>query len=224
MTTTHPIAELARRLDHTNLKPQATAADIQQLATEARDTGCAAACVLPYWVKDTAQILAGSPTATCTVVGFPLGGNTTKTKLLETDDALIAGATEVDMVINIGAALSASWDLVFAEITAFVGLCHQGDAIAKIILETCFLQPESIAHICRAASGCGADFVKTSTGFGPAGATLAAVTIMAAAIGPGTQIKASGGIRNLAACQDFIAAGASRIGTSASLAILAECR
>ena len=207
-------------IDHTLLKPEATAADIRNLCAEARKYQFASVCVNPYWVCLAAAELTGSSVKVCTVAGFPLGANTTAIKVAETEAAIRAGAQEIDMVLNIGELRGGNYDAVGLDIRAVVNAAHHGGAIVKVILETALLdgnQKEIAAKLCKDA---GAEFVKTSTGFGPHGATVADVALLRKVVGPEMGVKASGGIRTLEDLRNMTAAGATRIGASASVKIV----
>lgn len=213
---------IAALIDHTILRPDATAADVRQLCAEARHHRFAAVCVNPYWVPLAARELRGTPVQVCTVVGFPLGATTTASKCAEAAEAISLGATEIDMVLNVGALKAGDLAAVQADIAAVAATCHRAGALLKVILETALLSdPEKIAA-CHASQNAGADFVKTSTGFAKSGATPADVALLRATVGPSLGVKASGGIRSLADLQAMAAAGASRIGASASVHILAQ--
>ncbi|MFN7998994.1 MAG: deoxyribose-phosphate aldolase [Bryobacteraceae bacterium] len=207
-------------MDHTLLRPEATRADMIQLCAEARRYGFATVCINPYWVPVAAAELAGSPVKVCTVAGFPLGATSTESKVAETAAALRAGAREIDMVVNVGALRSGDLDTVKLDIQSVARVCHEAGAILKVILETALLDDEQKMAACGIAESAGADFVKTSTGFGPAGATVHDVELMRRAVGPQTGVKAAGGIRTIDDFRAMVAAGASRIGASASVKIV----
>jgi deoxyribose-phosphate aldolase len=207
-------------IDHTLLKPEVTEAAIRRLCLEAREWGFAAVCVNPYWVKLAARELEGSTVAVATVAGFPLGANTTAIKAAEAAQAVEAGAREIDMVLNVGQLIGAETVAVEEDIRAVVEVARRGGAKVKVILETALLNEVQKQAACAAASRAGAAFVKTSTGFGPGGATVADIELMRAAVGPEMGVKASGGIRSLEDCRAMIAAGANRIGTSSGVAIV----
>ena len=213
---------IASTIDHTLLKPDATQAQIIQLCAEAKENQFASVCVNPTHVKLCAQLLKGSGVHTCTVVGFPLGATTHTAKMLETRDVVMLGATEVDMVINIGALKSKNYEAVLADITAVTEAAHEGGAIVKVIIEAAMLTDEEKVIACQLAQAAGADFVKTSTGFGPGGATLEDVALMRQTVGPDMGVKAAGGVRTLQDALAMIAAGATRIGASAGVAIVEE--
>ncbi len=213
-------ASIAALIDHTLLKPDATAADIGRLCAEARTYRFATVCVNPCWVTLAASELDGSPVKVCTVIGFPLGANTTETKIFETIFAMQQGALEIDMVMNIGAWKGRDEAVVDADIRGVVEAAHARGAIVKVILETALLDDAEKAGACRIAQSAGADFVKTSTGFGPGGATVEDVALLRRVVGPKMGVKASGGIRTIEDFRKMIAAGASRIGASASVRII----
>jgi deoxyribose-phosphate aldolase len=213
----HNIASL---IDHTLLRPEATAADIRKVCVEACKYVFASVCVNPYWVPLVASELAGSTVKVCSVVGFPLGANATAIKAAETEAAVLAGAREIDMVINIGELRGGNQERVRADIRAVVDTAHARGALVKVILETALLDETQKIAACALAKDAGAEFVKTSTGFGPHGATVHDVELLRQAVGPAMGVKASGGIRTLADAQKMIAAGATRIGASASVQIV----
>ena len=211
---------LGHMIDHTLLKPDATQDQIAQLCHEARKYGFASVCINPTNVKLCAQLLKGSGIPVCTVVGFPLGATPTDVKVFETQQAIRDGATEVDMVINVGALKSRDYELVERDIASVARACHAGNAILKVIIEAALLTDEEKVVACQLAKVAGADFVKTSTGFGPGGAALEDVALMRRVVGPTMGVKAAGGIRTYEDAQRMIAAGASRIGASASVKII----
>jgi deoxyribose-phosphate aldolase len=212
--------QLSHMIDHTILKPEATQDQIAQLCFEARKYGFASVCVNPTNVKLCASLLQGSDIDVCTVVGFPLGATPTDVKVFETQQAVREGATEVDMVMNVGALKSRDYELVSGDIAAIARVCHAGNAILKVIIEAALLTDEEKVIACQLAKVAGADFVKTSTGFGPGGATVEDVALMRRVVGPSIGVKAAGGIRTLEDAQKMIAAGASRLGASASVKII----
>jgi deoxyribose-phosphate aldolase len=211
---------VAALIDHTILKPEATRADVVKVCREARQYSFASVCVNPYWVPLVRSELEGSPVKVCTVVGFPLGATSTEAKVAEAATALRAGAQEIDMVINVGALRSGDLDAVRTDIGQVVRTAHPAGAIVKVILETALLDDNQKAVACTLAKLAGADFVKTSTGFGPSGATAHDVALMREVVGPEMGVKASGGIRTLGDLQTMTAAGATRIGASASVKIV----
>ncbi|MFB3050087.1 MAG: deoxyribose-phosphate aldolase [Acidimicrobiia bacterium] len=214
--------DLAKHIDHTLLKPEATGADIDVLADEAREFGFASVCVNPAWVKRAAERLRGSDVMTCAVIGFPFGANTPELKAMETRRALRDGAREVDMVINIGALKSGDYELVLTDIEKVVDSAHEGGAIVKVILETAKLTDEEKVIASGIAKEAKADYVKTSTGFGGGGATVFDVALMRETIGPDMGVKASGGVHTAEDVEDLIAAGATRIGASAGVQIVSK--
>lgn len=211
---------LARFLDHTLLKADTTAAQIRSLCEEARRWEFASVCVPPRFVTLAAEQLAGSAAAVGTVIGFPLGYQTTACKVFEAKEAVACGASELDMVINLGQALDGSIELVEKEIAAVVSAA--GSAAVKVIIECCFLTDGLKGALAEAVVRAGAAYVKTSTGFGSGGATLEDVRLLAERVQGKSGVKAAGGIRDLAACRAFLAAGATRIGTSNAVAIMQE--
>lgn len=213
---------LAKMIDHTLLKPIATAQEIIRLCQEAKKYGFASVCVNPTNVSLVSESLSGSDIKVCTVIGFPLGASTYETKLFEVKDAIAKGAQEIDMVINIGGLKGGNYDLVQQEISAVVRTTKlkNNEAIVKVILETALLTEEEIKIACRLAKEVEADFVKTSTGFGGGGATVEHVNLMREIVGQNMGVKASGGIRNYQDALEMIKAGASRIGTSAGIDIV----
>lgn len=211
---------LAKLIDHTLLKSAATRPDVQQLCHEARQYGFCSVCVNPFWVSYAKELLRGSDVKVCTVIGFPLGANTTAVKVYETVDAIKNGADEIDMVINIGALRNQEYDLVLRDIQAVRQACE--GHVLKVIIETSQLTDEEKIKACELATQAKADFVKTSTGFVGAGATTADVSLMRRSISPAMQVKASGGIRTRADAQAMTAAGATRIGASSSIHIVEE--
>lgn len=209
---------LNKTIDHTLLKPEATQEMIDKLCAEAKQYDFASVCVNPVWVKRSASQLAGTNVKVCTVIGFPLGANTPEIKAAETRDAIANGATEVDMVINVGALKSGDLDLVKRDIQAVVEA--SGDVLVKVILETGLLTQEEKITACKLSVEAGADYVKTSTGFGPGGATVEDIALMRQTVGPDIGVKASGGVRDRATALALIEAGATRIGASAGIAIV----
>jgi deoxyribose-phosphate aldolase len=211
---------IAAMIDHTILKPDATRADVLKVCKEAREYGFASVCVNPYWVPLVKAELSGTAVKVCTVVGFPLGATSTEAKAAETAAALRSGAQEIDMVINVGALRSGDHEAVEHDIREVVKVSHAAGAIVKVILETALLDDNQKAIACTICKLAGADFVKTSTGFGPSGATAHDVALMRATVGPGMGVKASGGIRTWDDFKTMQAAGATRIGASASVKIV----
>lgn len=215
-------ATLARMIDHTLLKPEATPAEIERLCAEAAEHGFATVCVNPIYVALAANLLHGTPVAVCAVAGFPLGATPTPVKRFEALQVLDDGAVEVDMVIPIGRLKAGQHDVVRDDIYALAQLCHEQGALLKVILENALLTDDEKVSACRLAVEAGADFVKTSTGFARSGATVADVALMRQTVGPEIGVKAAGGIRTYADALAMIEAGANRLGASASLKILEE--
>jgi len=212
-------ADVAGMIDHTILRPDATRRDLEKLVAEAERHAFASVCVNPCWVRLCRDALFGSTVRVCTVIGFPLGANTRETKAFETRRARYDGAQEIDMVLNVGALKSGDTDLVEREIRAVVESAGAG-ATVKVILENAYLDRGEIVRGCRAALAARADFVKTSTGSGPSGATVEDVRLMREVVGPRMGVKAAGGIRTREDAEEMIRAGATRIGASASVAIV----
>ncbi|MCL6615313.1 MAG: deoxyribose-phosphate aldolase [Firmicutes bacterium] len=206
-------------IDHTLLKPEATKAEIERLCEEAKQYSFWSVCINPGNVRLAAKLLRGSGVKVCTVIGFPLGATTPMVKAMETRDAIANGADEVDMVINVGALKSGDYDLCARDIKAVVEAAS-GQALVKVIIETCLLSDDEKRKACLLAKNAGADFVKTSTGFGKGGATVEDVTLMRQVVGAAMGVKAAGGIRDRATAEKMIAAGANRLGTSAGVAIV----
>lgn len=209
---------LNKYIDHTALKPETTKEEILTLCSEAKEKDFASVCVNPTWVATAAAFLQGTDVKVCTVIGFPLGANTTAVKAFETKDAIANGATEIDMVINIGALKSKDYDLVKSDIAAVVTAA--GGNTVKVIIETCLLTDEEKVAACKLAVEAKANFVKTSTGFSTGGATVEDVKLMKETVGDEAEVKASGGVRTKEDLEAMIEAGATRIGTSNALSIL----
>lgn len=211
--------ELAKYIDHTALKPNTTEDQIVKLCNEAEKYKFASVCVNPYWVSFCAKKLAGTGVDICTVIGFPLGANNKETKAFETKKAIENGATEVDMVVNVGAIKSGKWGDVEEDIK-FVVEASSKRALVKVIIETCLLNDEEKVKVCKIAKKVGANFVKTSTGFSIGGATVEDIALMRKTVGEKMGVKASGGIRDTEKTQAMIDAGATRIGASAGVKIV----
>lgn len=214
------LMRLARMIDHTLLKPEATREHIRRLCAEARLYGFASVCVNPCYVALAAEELAGSSVKVCTVVGFPLGANRTSVKVREALQAIEDGAAELDMVQNVGLLKSGAYEEVEADIRAVVEAAHAEGALLKVIIETALLTDEEKVTACLLARNAGADFVKTSTGWASGGATPEDVALMRRVVGPQMGVKASGGVRTWQQAEALIRSGADRIGTSASVQIL----
>lgn len=217
-------AGVASMIDHTLLKPDATRRDIQALCREAAEYSFASVCVNPTWVAECARLLRDTPVKVCSVVGFPLGATTSDTKHYETRRAIFDGAREIDMVINVGALKSGDLRLVERDIEAVMAPCRDGGAISKVIIEAALLTDDEKVAACTVAKAAGADFVKTSTGFGPGGATAADVALMRRVVGDEMGVKAAGGVRDLEGLRAMVAAGATRIGASAGVRIVQESK
>ncbi|MTT32507.1 deoxyribose-phosphate aldolase [Terrilactibacillus sp. BCM23-1] len=212
------VTNLAHLIDHTALKPETTLDQIQKLCNEAKEHHFASVCVNPVWVSKASSLLEGTDVKVCTVIGFPLGASISKVKAFETTCAIEDGATEVDMVINIGAMKDGQDDLVKEDIQAVVQAAKNN--LVKVILETCLLTKEEIKRASKLAIDAGADFIKTSTGFSSGGATVEDVRLMREVVGESKGVKASGGIRDKETAEAMVAAGASRIGASSSVNIV----
>jgi deoxyribose-phosphate aldolase len=210
---------IAKFIDHTALKANTTKEQVISLCNEAKEYQFASVCVNPTWVETSAQLLSGTGVKVCTVIGFPLGATTPETKAFETTNAISNGATEVDMVINIGALKDKNDELVEKDIRAVVDAAR-GKALTKVIIETSLLTDEEKVRACEVAVKAGADFVKTSTGFSTGGATIEDIKLMRQTVGPDIGVKASGGVRDTKGAEDMIEAGATRIGASAGIEIV----
>ena len=206
------ISKILKAVDHTALSQTATAQDIIDLCADAKKYGVASVCVSPCYVKLAKQELKRSGVAVCTVIGFPNGANTTKSKVFETKDAIQNGADEIDMVINIGMLKDKNYDGVLDEIKQIKSAC--GEKILKVIIETCLLTEDEKIKMCEIVSNSGADYIKTSTGFSTGGATKEDIALFAKHIAPHLKIKAAGGISSLQDAQDYLDLGTSRLGTS----------
>ena len=213
---------LAKMIDHTLLKPDATQEQIAQLCFEARKYGFASVCINPTWVELCAKLLQGSPVKVCTVIGFPLGATSPEVKAFETQIALEHGATEIDMVINVGALKARDLEMVAGDIRGVVKAAHASKAIVKVIIEAILLTDEEKTIACLLSKEAGADYVKTSTGFASGGATVHDVALMRKVVGPEMGVKAAGGVRTYEDAENMIKAGATRIGTSSGIKILQE--
>lgn len=215
-------SNIASYIDHTLLKADSTREQIAALCKEALDFGFYSVCINPVHVSYAAELLDSTDVKICSVVSFPFGACTTEVKVFETTNSIIAGAHEVDMVINIGALKYKQYDVVQRDIKAVVDTAISNDAIVKVILETCYLTPQEIIIACEICKSTGAHFVKTSTGFGPQGATPEIVSLMRQTVGDTMGVKAAGGIRDYKTALSMIEAGANRLGTSASILICRE--
>jgi deoxyribose-phosphate aldolase len=215
---------VATMIDHTLLKPDATRMEIEKLCREAAEFRFATVCVNPAWVALAASRLRGTGVGICSVVGFPLGATTPDVKHYETRRAIFDGATEIDMVINVGALKSGDLRVVERDIEAVVSPCREAGALSKVIIEAALLSDEEKITACTLAKAAGADYVKTSTGFGPGGATAADVALMRRVVGSEMGVKAAGGVRDYAGLQQMVAAGATRVGASAGVKIVQEAK
>jgi deoxyribose-phosphate aldolase len=222
--TAGAIAGVSGVIDHTLLKPDATRVEIEQLCREAAEFHFATVCVNPSWVALAAARLRGAGVGVCSVVGFPLGATTAEVKNFETRRAIYDGATEIDMVINVGALKSGDLRTVERDIEAVTEPCRQCGVVSKVIIEAALLTEEEKITACTLSKAAGADFVKTSTGFGPGGATAADVALMRRVVGDEMGVKAAGGVRDLEGLKAMVAAGASRVGASAGVKIVQESR
>ena len=211
--------ELSKFIDHTVLKAETSEKAVEKVCKEAVEYKFASVCINPCNVKLASKLLEGSEVKVCTVIGFPLGANTSKVKAFETEDAIANGAHEVDMVINIGKLKDKDYDYVREDIKAVVNAA-KGKALTKVIIETCLLTDEEKVKACELAKEAGADFVKTSTGFSTGGATPADIKLMRETVGPDMGVKASGGVRNIDDAEAVIKNGATRIGASSSIDIV----
>ena len=217
-------ADIASKIDHTLLKPQGTEEQIRQLCAEAREFQFATVCVNPTWVPLCAQLLAGNPVRVCAVIGFPLSATLPEVKAFESQRCVALGAQELDMVINIGALKSRQYDAVEADIEAVVMTAHSLGASVKVIIETAYLTDEEKVEACALAKAARADYVKTSTGFGPGGATVEDIVLMRRVVGSEMGVKAAGGVKTAEDAKAMIAAGATRIGASAGVKIVSELK
>ncbi|MGB7220338.1 MAG: deoxyribose-phosphate aldolase [Vicinamibacterales bacterium] len=218
------LADIASMIDHTLLRPDATRQDIEELCREAIECGFATVCVNPTWVAVAARALAGKGVGVCAVVAFPFGATTSDAKAYETRRAIFDGAGEIDMVINVGALKAGELRYVERDIEAVVAPCRERGVVSKVIIEAALLTDAEKIAACTLAKAAGADFVKTSTGFGPGGATVADVALMRRVVGSEMGVKAAGGVHNLADLKAMIAAGATRVGASAGVKIIGEVR
>jgi deoxyribose-phosphate aldolase len=217
-------ADIAAMIDHTLLKPDATRLQIEELCREAAQFAFATVCVNPAWVALSARLLAGSSVGVCSVVGFPLGATTADVKAYETRRAIFDGAREIDMVINVGALKSGDLRVVERDIEAVTRPCRECGALSKVIIEAALLTDDEKVTACSLAKAAAADYVKTSTGFGPGGATAADVALMRRVVGAEMGVKAAGGVRDLDSVKAMIAAGATRVGASAGVKIVQQAR
>jgi len=216
--------DIAGMIDHSLLRPDLTAEQLEAGCRLAVDYRTASVCILPYYLKRSAEILAGSGVKASTTIGFPHGGHTTEIKLAEARRALADGGQELDMVVNVSAVLSEHWDYVADEIGAIVGAAHQADQKVKVIFENCYLADAHKIRLCEICGEIGADWVKTSTGYGSGGATIEDLKLMRERSPAHVQVKAAGGIRDLDALLEVRTLGVTRVGASRTADILDECR
>jgi len=220
----YTLKDIAKMIDHSLLNPKMTDTDLIEGCKIAIEYDTASVCIKPYYVKETAKILKGSGIRTGTTIGFPHGGHTTAIKVAESERAMADGAEELDMVVNVGKVLSQDWDYVLEDIKAVVEVGHAGGAIIKVIFENCFLQDEHKIRLCGICGQIGADFVKTSTGYGDGGATIEDLKLMREYSPPTVQVKAAGGIRTLDQALEVKEIGVTRIGATRTVEILEECK
>jgi deoxyribose-phosphate aldolase len=216
--------QIAKMIDHSLLNQVLTDQELEAGCRLAREYDVASACIKPYYLKRCAELLAGSTVAASTVIGFPHGGNTTAIKLAEAQQALRDGGTELDMVVNIGKVLSEEWGYVREDIRAVVDVTHQGGAIVKVIFENCFLQDKHKLRLCEICAETGADFAKTSTGYGSGGATIDDLKLMRANLPAHIRVKAAGGVRTLDALLEVREIGVARAGATQTARMLDECK
>ena len=215
---------IAKRIDHSLLGPTLTDSDLEDGCRLAARYQVASVCIKPYAVKLAARILKGTGVEVGTTIGFPHGGHATAVKVLESEQAIADGATELDMVVNIGQAIGGIWDAVRADIAAVTEVAHRGHAVVKVIFENCYLNDEQKARLCQICGEVGADYVKTSTGYGTGGATHADLILMRKAVPPQVKLKAAGGVRDLDAAIAVAELGCDRIGASKTAEILDDLR
>ena len=211
---------LNKYIDHTLLKPEATSDQVKTLCEEAAKYHFFSVCINPQYIRLAKTLLSNTDVKICTVIGFPLGANTTEAKVYETQNAISFGADEIDMVLNIGGVKSKNSELVENDILQVVKTAHQHGKLVKVIFETCLLDNDEKIKCCQICSKVGADFVKTSTGFSSGGATIDDVKLMKSNISPNLFVKASGGVRDIESAKAFIEAGATRLGTSSGVSIM----
>ncbi len=216
--------QIAKMIDHSLLNPVLTDRELDEGCRLARSCDVASVCIKPYYVKRCVELLAGSTVASSITIGFPHGGHTCRIKLLEAQEGLRDGARELDMVVNVGKVLSGDWDYVRSEIASVLDATRQGGALLKVIFENCYLTDEHKVALCEICGELGVDFVKTSTGYGSGGATMADIRLMRAHTPAGVQVKAAGGVRTFDELLEVRALGVTRVGASRTAAILDECR
>ena len=220
----YTLEQIARMIDHSLLNPALTDRELEAGCEVARRHGVASVCIKPYALRRCAELLAGSPVLPSTVIGFPHGGNATVVKVAEVEQALRDGGKELDAVVNIGKVLSEDWGYVEEDLRAVVDRSHAGGAIVKVIFENCWLEDRHKIRLCEICVEVGADFVKTSTGYGSGGATLEDLKLMRRHSPPRVQVKAAGGIRTLDGLLEARAVGVTRVGATRTVEILEECR
>lgn len=216
------LLDMSKMIDHSLLRPTLTWEDLEAGCKLARDNNCASACVMPFYLKRCAEVLAGSGVAPSTTIGFPHGGHTTSVKAAEAEQALADGCEELDMVVNISRVLSGDWDYVRQDIQAVIAPAHAAGQKVKVIFENCYLNDDQKIRLCEICTELNADWVKTSTGYGTGGATHEDLKLMRKYSGDHVQVKAAGGVRDLDAMLAVRALGVSRIGATATVAILEE--
>lgn len=224
MTMDYTYEQIAKMIDHSLLHPVMTDQDLEQGCRLALEYNVASVCIKPYYLRCCAEILAGSTVMPSTVIGFPHGGHATSIKLAEADQALADGGKELDMVVNIGKVLTGDWDFVRQDIQAITNRCHQAAARVKVIFENCYLKDEHKIRLCQICGELGADWVKTSTGYGSGGATLEDLKLMRRHSPPAVQVKAAGGIRTLDALLEVRGVGVTRCGATRTAEMLDECK
>lgn len=220
----YTVADIAGMIDHSLLKPTLTVAELEAGCRLALESGVASVCILPYYARRCAEILHGSTVKTSTTIGFPHGGHATSVKLAEAEQAVADGCEELDMVVNISQVLSGNWDYVEAELASIIEPTHATGHKVKVIFENCYLEDTHKIRLCEICTEVGADWVKTSTGYGTGGATIEDLKLMLRHVGPGVQVKAAGGIRDLAKVLEVRSLGVTRIGATATALILDQCR
>ncbi len=218
------LADIAKMIDHSLLKPEMTDADLENGCALAREYDVASVCIKPYAVAKAAEWLKGTTVAVGTTIGFPHGGHVTAIKVAESEQAMNDGATELDMVVNIGKVLGGDWSFVAEDIKAVVDVAHKGNAIVKVIFENCFLNNEQKEQLCKICGEVGADFVKTSTGYGTSGAINEDLELMRRCSPPSVQVKAAGGVRTYERLLEVRNLGVTRIGATATKVILEDCK
>ncbi len=216
--------DIAKMIDHSLLNPIMAAKELEEGCEIAARYDVASVCIKPYAVKLAAQLLKGTAVEVGTTIGFPHGGHTTSIKVAESEEAMADGATELDMVCNIGKALDGDWDFVRNDIASVVDVAHKGGAIVKVIFENCYLEDSHIIELCKICEAVGADYVKTSTGYGTGGATNEDLELMRATCGPDVQVKAAGGVRDLDRLLEVRALGVTRVGATATIKMLDEVK